>query len=203
MEYLKLKDVTKILGISSSTVYRYVKDGKLEYITLPSGLRRYRISNLLVPNNPIKEDRNEEDERYGIIYSRVSTRKQGDDLERQDQYLRSIYPKYISIKDYGSGINYKRKGLSSLVERVLQGKVKEVVVAYRDRLCRFGFELLEQIFKQYKTTIVVLNNKECSKEEELVEDILSIITVFSCRVHGLRKYKSEIKRECKTEKEEL
>ena len=201
MEYLKLKDVTKILGVSAATIYRYVKEGKIEYITLPSGLRRYKISNILVPSNQVIQDE-KEDERYGIIYSRVSTRKQADDLERQEQYLRKLYPKYISIKDYGSGINYKRKGLITVVERVLQRRVKEVVVAYRDRLCRFGFELLEQIFKQYKTTIVVLNNKECSKEEELVEDILSIITVFSCRVHGLRKYKSEIKREC-GEKEEL
>jgi predicted site-specific integrase-resolvase len=77
----------------------------------------------------------------------------------------------------------------------MQGNVDEIVVAYRDRLCRFGYEIFEFLFKKYGTKLVVLNHKDCSKEEEMVQDLLSIVTVFSCRTNGLRKYKNQIQRD--------
>lgn len=183
-ELLTLKQAAEKLNVCRMTICNWVREEKIEFIILPNGRRRYKIENILKDN--IKEIK------YGIIYTRVSTGKQKDDLQRQIDYLREKYPTHRLIKDIGSGINYKRRGFRSLVDSVLQGVVTEVVVAHKDRLCRFGFELIEFICQRYGTNIVVLNNKKSSKEEEMVQDLLSIITVFSCRSHGLRKYKQKI-----------
>jgi len=97
------------------------------------------------------------------------------------------------VFDIASGLNFKRKGLDSVLERVLSGKVEEVVVAHKDRLCRFGFELFESIARFHNTRIVVLDAAQESPQAELVRDLLSIIHVFSCRLYGLRKYSKQIK----------
>lgn len=192
-EYYTLKQVTEILNVCVPTIGRWVKEGKINYITLPSGKRRYTLDKIVQKKKP---------ERHGVLYARVSTVKQKDDLERQVNYLKEKYPSYQVIRDVGSGINYKRKGLKILVEQVVSDSVTEVVVAYRDRLCRFGYELLEDIFSRHETPIVVLNHKESSKEEEMVQDLLSILTVFSCRVNGIRKYHQKIKEKFETQKDE-
>jgi predicted site-specific integrase-resolvase len=102
------------------------------------------------------------------------------------------YPDYTVLKDVGSGLNYRRKQLLFLLDECLQGRVGKVVVAYRDRLCRFGFELLEWFFAKNNVELVVLNQQSLSPQQELVSDLLSIVTVFSCRLHGLRKYSAQI-----------
>ncbi|BDT14880.1 transposase [Limnospira platensis NIES-39] len=99
----------------------------------------------------------------------------------------------LIIKDIGSGLNYKRKGLLSLLGQVLSGNVREVVVSHQDRLVRFGFDLIEWFCQQQNCQLVVLNKRDLSPEPEMVEDILAIVHVFSCRWYGLRKYKSVIK----------
>lgn len=194
IELLTLKQASERLNVCRMTICNWVKEGKIDFITLPNGRRRYKIENIFKDNN--------KEIKYGIIYTRVSTGKQKDDLQRQIEYLQGKYPTYRLIKDIGSGINYKRRGFRSLVVAVLQGVVSEVVVAHKDRLCRFGFELIEFICQRYGTNIVVLNNKKSSKEEEMVQDLLSIITVFSCRSHGLRKYKQKIKEDIETQKKD-
>jgi predicted site-specific integrase-resolvase len=107
--------------------------------------------------------------------------------------MRSRYPEHEILSDIGSGINFKRKNLIALLEQTMLGNVREVVVAHRDRLCRFGFELLEWFFAKHNVKLVVLDQTSGSPQSELVADLLSIITVFSCRVHGLRKYSDKIK----------
>ena len=107
--------------------------------------------------------------------------------------MQSKYPDYTILKDVGSGLDFKRKQLRFLLEECSQGRVGEVVVAYRDRLCRFGFELLEWFFSQNAVKLVVLEQEEFSPQQELVADLLSVIGTFSCRVHGLRKYSTAVK----------
>jgi len=130
--------------------------------------------------------------RSKIVYCRVSSRNQKDDLASQTKYMRNQFPNHECIEDIGSGLNFKRKGFRTLLERIMCGDIEEVVIAYKDRLCRFGFELLEQVASKYNTKLVVLNKIELSPEDELVKDLLAIIHVFSCRLYGLRKYSKQI-----------
>ncbi len=129
-----------------------------------------------------------------LCYCRVSSPGQRDDLERQIQSMRSMFPNHRIVSDVGSGINFKRKGLRTILERSSKGLVEEVVVAYRDRLCRFAFELLQWVFHCHGVKLVVCNETldaqgSANKHSELTEDLLAIINVFSCRVNGRRKYR--------------
>ena len=126
-----------------------------------------------------------------ICYCRVSSTHQKNDLQRQKEYLKSKYPDYRIIQDIGSGINWKRSGLKTILELAMQKKLETVVVAHRDRLCRFAFELIQWILEKNEVKLVVLNESICSTEQELAEDLLSIIHVFSCKQMGKRRYKKE------------
>ena len=145
----------------------------------------------------------QKDHRVRLIYARISTRNQKDDLQRQISYLRTRYPNHELITDIGSGLNFKRKGLKTILDYAIKGSLEELVVAHKDRLCRFGFELFEYLISTYsKGKIVVLNNTKSSPEQEVRQDILSILTVFGARINGLRKYKSQIKEEWNDQKTE-
>ena len=116
--------------------------------------------------------------------------KQKDDLERQidnvKTYLLAKGQPFEIISDIGSGINYKKKGLQELIRRISQNQVEKVVVLYKDRLLRFGFELIEYIASLYNCEIEIIDNTEKSEQQELVEDLVQIITVFSCKLQGKR-----------------
>ena len=126
------------------------------------------------------------DTRIESIYARVSTRKQLDYLNTQVSLLQAKFPSAIVYRDCASGLNFKRKGLLSLLQQVLAGRVRVVHVAYRDRLCRFAYDLIEHIFKHHGTEISVEAHDTSSPETELADDVLSIITVFSARMYGRR-----------------
>jgi predicted site-specific integrase-resolvase len=132
-----------------------------------------------------------------ICYCRVSTSSQKEDLNRQIEFFKTRFPEYEIIKDLGSGLNFKRKGFKTILDEAINGNIGEVVmVTHKDRLRRFGFELIEGIISEYSNgKIVVLNKKETSTNEELINDLISIITVFSSRMYGLRssKIKSKLK----------
>lgn len=129
-----------------------------------------------------------------IGYCRVSSNKQRDDLERQIEnmklYLTAQGKPFEVISDIGSGINYKKKGLKELIKRISQNKVEKVVVLYKDRLLRFGFELVEYIASLYNCDVEIIDNTEKSEQQELVEDLVQIITVFSCKLQGKRTNKA-------------
>ena len=127
-----------------------------------------------------------------ICYCRVSSTKQKEDLARQVAYMYSLFPQAQIIQDIGSGLNYKRKGLRAILERLMQGDQLTIVVANTDRLTRFGFELMEYLVSVNGGKILVLDQPKSSPPSELTADLLSIIHVFSCRVHGLRKYSKKI-----------
>lgn len=170
------------LGIHPNTLRSWEASGKIKAIRTASNQRLYDISSVLGEENSIKKR---------ICYCRVSSYKQKDDLQRQVDYLTNKYPNHEVITDIGSGLNFKRKGLQTILECAMRGTIEEVVVAYRDRLCRFGFELVQWIIEKNKGKLVVLDEVQMSKEEEFAEDILSIIHVFSCRINGQRKYKTK------------
>ena len=117
-----------------------------------------------------------------------------DDLKRQSDFLRRECPDHILVTDIGSGVNWKRKGLQTILEGAIQGRISEVVVAHRDRLCRFAFELLDFLFHSLGVELIVLDKEEGkSNEQELTDDIISIIHIFSCRNMGRRRYSTNQK----------
>jgi putative resolvase len=184
-KFISIKNARKMLGVTSETLRNWALSGKINNCITPSGVRVYdyediqRIlgDNLIIP------------EKEKIAYCRVSSKKQMDDLERQKDFFRNNYPNYTLVTDIGSGINWKRKGLQTILDKAMRGDISEVVVAHRDRLCRFAFELIEYILKQRKVKLVVLDrDDEESSSKDLADDILSIIHVYSCRETGKRRY---------------
>ena len=133
-----------------------------------------------------------------IAYARVSSNGQKDDLKDQLDYLRQyLNAKGIIANDYigdiGSGLNYKRRKWLKLLKEVDQNKIDKIYVTYQDRFIRFGFDFFKQFCEWHNCEIIVLNNVNTSPDKELVNDLISIIHVFSCRLYGLRRYKKEIK----------
>ena len=195
--YIGGKEASKILGVHQRTLYLWDDQGKIDTIRTPGGKRLYNVEKFL---NSKKEGiqiiNQTEDEifsadRLKIAYVRVSSYGQKDDLERQKQYMKKRFPNHIMIEDIGSGINLNRRGLNKIIHLAIQGKVEEVVVAYKDRLARFGFELIENLISKYSNgTIKIINNEEKQEpEEELVKDMLQIMNIFVAKMNGLRKYK--------------
>jgi predicted site-specific integrase-resolvase len=182
--YVTLREAKKQLGLHPNTLRKYADEGIIETIKTPSGQRRFNIDSFINQKQSSLQT---------ILYCRVSSARQKDDLQNQKNYLCSKYPGAEVIIDVGSGLNFKRKGLRAILERLLQGDSIKLVVAQRDRLCRFGFDLIEYLVTKNGGEILVLDQIEYSPEGELVSDILSIIHVFSYRIPGLRKYKNQIK----------
>ena len=148
----------------------------------------------------------EADQRQTVIYARVSTRNQKDDLSNQVAFLRQFCNARGMIVDrcieeYGSGLNYNRKKWNELLDGVMQQRIKTIVVTHKDRFVRFGFDWFERFCEKFDTDILVVNNEALSPQEELVQDIISILHVFSCRLYGLRKYKKQIKGDAEIVKE--
>ena len=194
-KYVTPKEACKILGVHIISLRNWDKAGKIECIRTPGGKRLYNLEKYLKDHNQTEQEPKESTkERRNICYCRVSTRNQKDDLERQIEYMKTKYPTYEIIQEIGSGLNMNRRKLQYLIHQAIEGNIQEIIVAHRDRLTRFGFEMIENIVKEYSNgKITVINNKTLSPQEEITQDLLSIMTVFSARVNGLRKYKKEIK----------
>lgn len=185
-KYISGSIICKKYNVSTPTLYRWEQDGLVKTIRLPGGTRKYRAKDIYAL---FGEDPNEQKEKKAVCYARVFSSHQKEDLQRQIDYLKEKFPEHEIIQDIGSGLNWKRKGFMSLLEQVYDGIVEEVVVTYKDRLCRFGFELVEWIFKKSGTRLVVLSQSERNEENdsrELAEDLLAITTVFVARNNGLR-----------------
>lgn len=187
-KYIKPKEASEIIGVNIDTLRRMAKRGELKHIRTDNGRYLFDLSSFIKRGNP------EIQKRKTLCYARVSSRGQKSDLQNQIALLKTKYPETEVIFDFGSGLNFKRKGLQKILDLAYKGELKEIVVTYKDRLCRFGFELVEYILEtQSNAKIVVLNKNNTAVESELATDLLSIITVFSARMHGLRKYKKQIK----------
>jgi len=181
--YIPSRKAAKALGVHPNTLRKYADNGRIESIRNEAGQRLYNVASYIQgQTSPVT-----------VCYCRVSSAKQKDDLARQVVYMQEKFPRATIIKDVGSALNFKRKGLQTLLESLLCGNKLTLIVAHRDRLCRFGFELFEWMVKQNGGELLVLNNVTYSPEKELTTDLLSILHVFSCRMHGLRRYHQAIK----------
>jgi predicted site-specific integrase-resolvase len=197
-KYISKRDALKQLGISSLTLLKMAKNNTIEYIKTNGGHRKYNI-NKYINDNKIKIEKEQlkditesnNTDKINICYIRVSTYGQKDDLERQKIYMTEKYPNYELIEDIGSGINFNRKGLRKIINLAIKGKINILVVAYKDRLTRFGFDLIEDLIIDYSEgKIIVVNNKEDKEpKEELVDDVLQILNVYTAKLNGMRKYK--------------
>lgn len=167
------------LGVTKETLRTWETEGKISAIKTSGGHRRYTMPSFSSEPSNIPHK--------CIAYARVSSAKQKGDLERQIEFLKSKFPSYEIISDIGSGINFKRQGLLTILDLAMQGKLKDVVVAHKDRLCRFGFEIFEHIFKYTGATLTIIEDQS-DPTDELSKDIMSIITVFTARYYGSRKY---------------
>jgi predicted site-specific integrase-resolvase len=181
MSYVKPKIASKHFKVSKNTLRTWSSLGKIKYITTEGGHRRYLLTST--------EKQTKQTNQIKIIYSRVSSKKQKDDLSRQTEYLTNKYPDHKVITDIGSGINFERKGFKQILEGVFKGNISEVVVTHRDRFTGFGYSLFEWIFKQHKAVLLCDQEKEVEPKNELSEDLMSIITVFTARYYGNRTYK--------------
>jgi putative resolvase len=184
VKYVTPKEAAEQLGVHFRTLVRWEKEGKIEAIKTPSGQRRYNVQSYTAKSGSV---------RATVIYARVSSRAQQPDLNRQIAAVANLYPDAEIISEIGGGLNFKRKKLLALLERVMQGTVGRIIIAHKDRLARFGFDLYRWLCEQHGCEIVVLNETSLSPEQEMVEDILAILHCFSSRLYGLRKYKSQVK----------
>ena len=189
-------DFAELLGVSVKTLQRWDREGILKANRTPTDRRFYTYDQYL----QFKGIKTEKDNRQTVIYARVSTRNQKEDLQNQVTFLRQFCNAKGMIVDqcieeYGSGLSYNRKKWNQLLEEVMEQKIKTIVVTHQDRFIRFGYDWFERFCEKFHTMIVIVNNEELSPQEELVQDMLSILHVFSCRLYGLRKYKNQIKRD--------
>jgi predicted site-specific integrase-resolvase len=194
--YVSGKKAIKILGVHVRTLYNWDKEGKIETIRTPGNKRLYNVKKYLENKNTnINEEKNEE--KLNICYCRVSSLGQKDDLQRQIEYMKDRYPNYIIISDIASGINFKRKGLNKIIDLAIENKLKKLVIAYKDRLARFGYDLIERILNVHSNCEIIIENKttdDNKPEEEIMQDVLTIFNVFNAKINGIRKYnKKKIK----------
>lgn len=189
------KEFGERIGKSVKTLQRWDRKGILTAYRTPTDRRYYTEDqiNKYFGTSP-------RDGRVNVIYARVSTANQKDDLRNQVSFLKQfVNARGIiteePITDVGSGLNYKRPKWNRLLDRVMDGKIDTIYIAYPDRFIRFGYDWFESFCAKFDTKIVVVNNRDLSPEQELTEDLINIIHVFSCRSYGLRKYSKKIEAE--------
>ena len=189
--YVGIGEAAQLLGVSVSTLRRWDREGKVSSVRTSGNQRRYDL-NVLLPHRV----RQKTDCCKTLAYARVSSHDQKEDLERQKQVL-ELYCAHQGwmfevISDLGSGMNYHKKGLKRLLNEVLEGCVARLVVTHKDRLLRFGAELVFAICEAKNVEVVILNSGEDTTfEEDLAKDVLEIITVFSARLYGSRSRKNQ------------
>ena len=190
-KYYSIREFSKIIGVSAQTLRNWDNNGKLHpHHTTASGYRYYSDEQLNQIIN-VKPNYN----RITIGYCRVSSHKQKDDLEKQidsvQTYLIAKGQPFEIISDIGSGIDYKKKGLQELIKRISGNQVERVVVLYKDRLLRFGFELVEYIASLHNCEIEIMDHTEKTEQQELVEDLVQIIKGLGCKLQGKRANKAK------------
>jgi len=198
--YYTPKEATEKLGVHWQTLRNWEKQGKIKSIRSPGGKRYYDINNFIQKiENEAKDnviENNEKEEillsKKKICYCRVSSHSQKKELENQIKYMSKKYPNHEILSDIGSGINFNRPNLNKIINYAIKNELEELAIAYKDRLCRIGYELIEKILKDYSNTNIIIENEEIkSPEEELTNDLIEIITVFSSKLYGIRSYKSK------------
>jgi excisionase family DNA binding protein len=191
---VSIGDAAALLGVSTKTLRRWADSGKIKSERSPTGQRRFFLADIK-RITPRELDRL--DDRITINYARVCSHEQKQDLVRQAQVLEAFSSvngwQYETIQDLGSGLNYQKKGLQKLLKRIMQGDVARLVITHKDRLLRFGAELVFAVCEEFETEVVIINktSEEVTFEQELVQDMIELITVFSARLYGSRSKKNK------------
>jgi len=201
MKILKPKEVSERLNVTVWTLQNWDRQGKLKANRVPKTNRRYYTE------EQISDFLGKKKQTYNtkiLIYCRVSNKRQKDDLSNQINFLKAFCNAKAEIvdevlTDIGSGLNYKRKNFNLILEMATQGKIKRLYISHKDRFVRFGYEWFEKFLIKNACDVIVVNNETMSPQEEMIQDLISIIHVFSCRIYGLRKYKRQIREEMKNE----
>jgi predicted site-specific integrase-resolvase len=182
--------IATLFGVTAQTIIRnWEKQGILKSERTAGNHRRFDLHEIEKSKGNYKEE-----EKTTVLYSRVSSHDQKEDLTRQTEELKKYcasrkIEKYEVIEDLGSGINYQKRGLKKLIRQIMFGTVARIVITYKDRLVRFGSEILYQICKWKNVEIVVLQqDTEKRFEAKLVEDVLAILTVYSSKIYGRRSH---------------
>ena len=189
----KPNEFAELLNVSVRTLQRWDNEGKLKAFRTPTNRRYYTYEQYLEYKGIAKS----EIKRKNIIYTRVSTSNQKDDLKNQINFLRQ-YTNSSGIiideviEDYESGLNYNRKKWNKLIDECMLNEIDTIYITHKDRFIRFGYSWFERFLNKFNVKIIVVNNEDLSPQEELVQDIVSILHVFSCRIYGMRKYKKKI-----------
>lgn len=195
----KPNEFAELINVSVKTLQRWDNEGTLKAFRTPTNRRYYTYEQY-------KEFKGiTSSEKRTVIYTRVSTSNQKDDLKNQVEFLKQYSnAKGIIVDeiigDYGSGLNYNRKKWNKLIDECMTSDISTIIVTHKDRFIRFGFEWFERFLEKFNVKIIVVNNESLSPSEELVQDIISILHIFSCRIYGLRKYKKKIKEDEEVEK---
>lgn len=181
-----MKEASKLLGVHIRTIQKWDKEGKIRCVRTVGGKRR-------VPESEIKRILGIHEKRKVVGYARVSSHTQKDDLGRQVELIKNHAKEkgweIEILKDIGSGLKEDRRNFQKLLNMVMNREVSKVIITYPDRLTRFGFKILEEFFKSYGTEIIVINKEEKSPQEELVEDLITIISHFAGKLYGMRSHK--------------
>jgi predicted site-specific integrase-resolvase len=195
-EYVTGRKASEILGVHQRTLYQWENKKRIETIRTPGNKRLYNVKKYLestkINIDTIRENNININIKKNIIYGRVSSLGQKNDLERQINVLKNKFPTYELITDIGSGMNMNRKGLRKIIDFAINDKINELVIVHKDRLCRFGYDLVEDLIKKYSNgKIIIIESQEIKEpKEELVEDVLQIMNIFVARMNGMRKYKN-------------
>ncbi len=194
--YLTRKEAIKILGIHYHTLYKLAINKEIETVKIGQrqlyNVNKYLQSKKIININQIRRK---------ICYCRVSSSKQKEDLKRQIEVMKKLYPTFEMITDIGSRLNLNREGLKKIIDYTIKGEI-EILVAYKDRLARFGYELIERLIKEYSGGEIKIENQNEEKTpmEELSKDIVSIMNVYVAKMNGLRKYKKLLTDDIKNNK---
>jgi excisionase family DNA binding protein len=184
--FVTRKEATNILGIHYHTLYKLAKNKEIETIMIGKrqlyNVNKYLQSKKVLNINQIRKK---------ICYCRVSSSKQKEYLKRQIEYMTQKYPTFELISDIGSGLNMNRDGLKKIIDYAIKGELEILVVTYKDRLARFGYDMIERIIKEYSNGEIKIENKDEEKTpmDELTKDIVAIMNVYVAKMNGLRKYK--------------
>ena len=185
---LSITEASELLGVTPKTLREWEKEGKISSVRTEGGHRRYEVKDLIG---------SKKEKSLTVAYARVSSHEQREDLKRQELVLESYCAKqgydFELISDLGSGMNYKKKGLVKVIKLLCSGQIDRLVIAHKDRLLRFGSELIFTLCEIFGCEVVIINkSSESTFEEDLAQDVLEIITVFSARLYGSRSHKNKL-----------
>jgi putative resolvase len=187
-KYISPQEAKQMFGFHPKTLNRWALAGKIDFIRSVGGHARYSVDSL-------KQLAHSADNREIILYARVSSTTQQDELKTQSEYISRAYPQCRVISEIGSGMNFKRKKFLEIMESVAKKEVKLIVIAHKDRLMRFGFEFIEWFCTLNNCQIEIINNTYKTPHRELVDDFMAIMQYFSAKLYFLKPYQDEIKKE--------